>query len=377
MNNQKLFTKEEFNNYLDFFKAPEVINRDYVYEIYESVIEGIIALNQSQIFSINNINHFDVIQYILGEYLYSVAIRSPEEKEAFDKNETFQESMANVVADKYITLSQFNYTTKKMTNKYFPPVSTLSLYVNFILNILNNFAHDDSKSTVLYDLLNKAISITKCTIDLLTDGFETEAFSCWRTLHECECTLILLEKYGNPLIEKYLRHMTFGIAFKDIMEDKEKQNEIFYSMKEEMKEYNLKSKDIKKYIEYGWAYGIPGVKEDPTFKLNFRDGIEKLAGLSEYAKRYEMSSEIIHGTPILVYSNKEYFYYITLLSLYESFFRLEKVFASLFLANASEEIKQRYNQMQMIYHQQLVAIHQREAQMFKNWNTKKSKEKGN
>ena len=171
--------------------------------------------------------------------------------------------------------------------------------------------------------------------------------------------------------------MTFGIAFKDIMEDKEKQNEIFYSMKEEMREYDLKSKDIKKYIEYGWAYGIPGVKEDSTFKLNFRDGIEKLAGLSEYAKRYEMSSEIIHGTPILVYSNKEYFYYITLLSLYESFFRLEKVFASLFLANASEEIKQRYNQMQMIYHQQLVAIHQREAQMFKNWNTKKSKEKGN
>ena len=367
MSEQKLFTKAEFNNFLDFFKAPAVINRDYIYEIYESVISGIVALNQSQIFSINNINHFDVIQYIIGEYLYSIAIRTPEEIKKFDQNEQFQESMASVVADKYITLSQFNYSTKKMTNKYFPPVSTLALYVNFILNILNNFAHDDTKSSVIYDLLNKAISITKCALDLLTEGFETEAFSCWRTLHECECTLIILEKYGNPLIEKYLKHMKFGIAFKDIMEDKEKQNEIFYSMKEEMKEYDLKSKDIKKYIEYGWAYGVPGAKEDPTFKLNFRDGIEKLAGLSEYSKRYEMSSEIIHGTPILVYSNKEYFYYITLLSLYESFFRLEKVFASLFLANASPEIKERYNQMQMIYHQQLVAIHQRESNAFEMW----------
>ncbi len=132
MNNHKILTKEEFNEYLNYFKTPDVLNRDYVYEIYESVISGIIALNQSQIFSIDNINHFEVIQYILGEYLYSVAIRTPEEIEKFDKNEKFQESMANVVADKYITLSQFNYTTKKMTNKYFPPVSTLSLYVNFI-----------------------------------------------------------------------------------------------------------------------------------------------------------------------------------------------------------------------------------------------------
>lgn len=374
MNDQKIFTLEEFNSFLDYFNAPSVINRDYVYEIYNSVVEGILALNSSQVFNIKNINHFDLIQYIIGEYLYSIANRTPEQIAEFDKNENFQESMANVVADKYITLSQFNYSTKKMTNKFFPPVSTLSLYVNFILNILNNAKQTDNKTGVLRDLLNKAISITKCTIDLLTDGFETEAFSCWRTLHECECTLILLEKYGDPLIEKYLKHMKFGIAFKDIMEDKGKQSEIFYSMKEEMKEFDLKSKDIKKYIEYGWAYGIPEAKADPMFKLNFRDGIEKLAGLSEYAKRYEMSSEIIHGTPILVYSNKEYFYYITLLSLYESFFRLEKVFASLFLKDASEEIKQRYNQMRIIYHQQLVAIHQRELVEFNKWSEAKKKE---
>ncbi len=88
-----------------------------------------------------------------------------------------------------------------------------------------------------------------------------------------------------------------------------------------------------------------------------------------------MSSEIIHGTPILVYSNKEYFYYITLLSLYESFFRLEKVFSSLFLGNANEAIKERYNQMQTIYHQQLVAIHKRESQAFQMWN--ESNKKGN
>ena len=165
----------------------------------------------------------------------------------------------------------------------------------------------------------KSISISRCILGLLTDGYETEAYASWRTLHECECALILLEKYGDPLINRYLIHMQYGIVFKKEDLSDERGNKIFADMKEEMRKYDLKSKDIKKFIEYGWLYYIPGVEQDETFKLNFRDGLEKLAGLSMYSERYEMSSEIIHSTPMLIYSNKEYFYFVTLLSLYESF----------------------------------------------------------
>ena len=182
----------------------------------------------------------------------------------------------------------------------------------------------------------------RCILGLVTDGYETEAFASWRTLHECECTLLLLEKYGDPIINRYLIHMQYGIVFKKEDLEDEKGTKIFNDMKEEMRELGLKSKDIKKYIEYGWLYEIPGVKEDLEFKLNFRDGLQKLAGLSMYSSRYEMSSEIIHSTPMLIYSNKEYFFFVTLLSLYESFFRLEKVFVSLFSKQVSEEQMQRY-----------------------------------
>ena len=335
---EKKLNKEQFCGLIDAFKAPDYINRDYIFEIYDSVIDGIEELSSSNgIFSsIQSVNHFELIQYILGEYSYSVANRTREEIVEFDKNEKFQETMASVIADKYISLSSFAYKEEKMTNKFIPPVSTLALYVNFMLNILNNYEQHDPKTTLLTDLLKKAASICKCTLELIVDGFETEAFSCWRTLHECECSLILLEKYGDELIDRYLQNMQFGIVFRDVMEDKEEQTRIFNSMKEEMKEYNLKSKDIKKYIEYGWAYGIPGVKEDESFKLNFRDGLEKLAGLSQYSSRYEMSSEIIHGTPMLIYSNKQYCHFLTLLSLYESFFRLEKIFVNLFVSKSSE-----------------------------------------
>ena len=144
-------------------------------------------------------------------------------------------------------------------------------------------------------------------------------------------------------------------------------------MKEEMKQYDLKSKDIKKYIEYGWLYSVPGVKENESFKLNFRDGLEKVAGLEMYAKRYEMSSEIIHGTPLLIYSNREYFYFITLISTYESFFRLEEIFTKTFTKHVNQDQLAGYQQMRNVYYSHLVTIHKRESERFNLWKQNRRK----
>ena len=249
------------------------------------------------------------------------------------------------------------------------------MYLNFMLNIVKEYKKNDPQSTLISDLLMKSLTISRCILENLLSGYETEAFSSWRTLHECECTLMLLDKHGEPLINNYLKHMNYGFAFNDTFKDKEKQTEVFNAMKEEMRARDLKSKDIRKYIEYGWLYPI--VPEgDETFKLNFRDGLEKLAGLSSYAKRYEISSEIIHSTPLLIYSNKEYFYYMTLLSLYESFFRLEKVFVSLFSKRVSQEQMNKYMQMRNVYYSQLIIIHKKELERFKglqkSWGQKNS-----
>ena len=191
-----------------------------------------------------------------------------------------------MVADKYLSLNNLSYNQSSLANRFSPQISTLYVYINFMLNIVESkWTKKDPKFTLLSDLFMKSISIGKCTLDLLVKGFNTEAFSCWRTLHECECTLQILSQYGEPVVRAYLKHMQFGIAFRDSMTDKEEQTKIFMSMKEEMKEYDLKSKDIKKYIEYGWLYSVPGVKGNEKFKLNFRDGLEMIAGLSEYNKR--------------------------------------------------------------------------------------------
>ena len=360
-----IFNKEQVTSLIKDIPVNISLDADYIYDVYEMANEAIDYLvQQNEQIEVKEVNQFDLLIYCVGEYYYSVSNLNEEELKKFKANEDYPSSMASVAADKYISLSVFNHAEKKLTNRFLPPASSLNMYINFMLNIVKGYKKNDPQSTLISDLLMKSLTISRCILENLLDGYETEAFSSWRTLHECECTLILLDKYGEPLINNYLKHMKFGLAFNDTMQDKDKQTEIFNNMKEEMRTHDLKSKDIRKYIEYGWLYPIVP-KDDETFKLNFRDGLEKLAGLSSYAKRYEISSEIIHSTPLLIYSNKEYFYYMTLLSLYESFFRLEKVFVSLFSKRVSQEQMNKYSDMRNIYYSQLVIIHKRELNEFK------------
>ena len=370
------WNKEQVRLYINSLQVSVPINVDYVDDVYDMANELIAMLDKENTqIEVKEINQLELLFYCVGEYYYSIAHLSKEEIEKFNNNETYPSSMASVAADKYLSLSIFNHVEKKLGNRFMPPASSLNIYLNFMLNIVKGYKKNDPQSTLISDLLMKSLTISRSILEQLLNGYETEAYSSWRTLHECECTLILLDKYGDRLINKYLRHMNFGLAFNNTIPDKAQQDKIFYEMKEEMRGYDLKSKDIRKYIEYGWLYEIAD-KDDVNFKLNFRDGLEKLAGLEMYAKRYEISSEIIHSTPLLIYSNKEYFYYMTLLSLYESFFRLEKVFVSLFSKRVSTEQMKQYEEMRKVYYAQLVIIHKRELQAFrdlqKKWNKKSS-----
>ena len=361
---------EEFCRGLDIIQADiKDEDKQFVYSVYSYTVEGISEFSETNLLAnLQSINHLEIIGYCVGEFAYLTELLNDERKQSFKNNEDTLVTISSMVADKYLSLNNFSYNQNSLANRFSPQISTLYVYINFMLNIVKQkWNQKDPAFTLLSDLFMKSISICKCTLDLLVRGFNTEAFSCWRTLHECECVLSILSKYGEPVIKAYLKHMNYGFAFRDAMPDKEEQTKIFMSMKEEMKQYDLKSKDIKKYIEYGWLYAVPGVKENENFKLNFRDGLESVAGLESYSKRYEMSSEIIHGTPLLVYSSPEYFYFVTLLSTYESFFRLENLFKLAYSRSIGEDELKNYIGMRNVYFNHLVNIHQRESERFSYW----------
>lgn len=361
-----LLTAEQFYNITKNLKIEGIVKHEYIYEVYSDAFKMVSSLIKEQSGVDTHIDSLSLTSYVLGEYIYSTQGMNEDEIEKFISNENIENSMASVSADKYLSLSLYNHKQVKLTSRYLPPISSISLYVNLMLNFISLNKRNDPKNTLIVDLLNKSLMIARSIINLLVEGYETEAFAVWRTLHECECTLILMDKYQDTAISAYLKHMKYGLAYKDGYQNKQEQESVINTIKEELKEHDLKSKDLKKFIEYGWLYSIPESKSLDNFKLNFRDGLEALAGLHNYAEIYMQSSEILHSTPLLIYSNKQYFYLMTLLNLYESFFRIEKIFQTLFFLAVGEVGKASYLQMRKLYYSQLQNIHLRESEKFKS-----------
>ena len=176
---------EDFKKALSILNAQMKGHEEFLYSIYSYTVEGIGDLVEDQIFgNLQGVNHLELIGYCVGEYSYFVAGANEEQLRKLQLDENFTVSISSIVADKYLSLTQFSHNSGSLANRFMPNVSTLYVYINFIQNIVDSFPRNDSRAVLLADLFTKSISICKCTLDLLVRGFETEAFSCWRTLHE-------------------------------------------------------------------------------------------------------------------------------------------------------------------------------------------------
>ncbi|MCD8195223.1 MAG: DUF5677 domain-containing protein [Coprobacillus sp.] len=370
--------RADFDNFLKQIKLNPAFNEDFLYDVYcrscQIIEDNADEINQLSHYERNN--PYEHVYYVVGECTYNIQFLKPEDFEKLKSDEEYLNQLAVDISDKYLSLSYFPYQEAKFGNKFLPPISTITLCTNFFLNILSRLTKHNPRESLVLDLLIKSFKYISTSLSLLSDGHESEAFSEWRTLHECECILILLDKYGDPLIDAYNRHLQYALAYQGSF-DKETTDKIFEEIKAIMKDNDLKSKDMKKFIEYGWIYQIDEVKnsEPNTYKLNFRDGVEKLAGLGQYAKTYELSSEIIHSTPILIYSDDRYFYYLTLICLYESFFRLEQVFSAIFTKIADKELLDSYQAMKDSYFPKLQTIYRQQCFLIDRY--QKSKKRAN
>jgi len=321
-------------------------------------------MNSASNYNFIPVNHVVVILYILNEYFYTLDTLTTEGKKDLHNSGDLSSMLASICCDKYLTNEQLNYRSQIFLNKFNPQISTLSLYLNFTLTTLERIQvnKNDQISDLIKRMLLKAFSLSKCILDLLINGFETEAFSTWRTLHENESILACLMIYKEPMFKEYFKHITYALAYRHQIKEDD-QNAVFEQIKTEMRAHNLKSKDMKKFIEYGYLYVVPDF-EAKGMKLNFRDGVEKTAGLSMYAKFYEMSSEIAHSSPLLLLSRQSYFMSLTLINLYESFFRLEKIFAGYFEAYSTKENFERYKSLKNLYMSQLSVIYNKTKKRF-------------
>lgn len=357
--------KTAFFSLLKRIGVPDTLNADFLYEAYQACIEGAKEMRGANASLADlGINGVQLVLYLVNEHSFYLSTHPQDTEEALVQSDEYLSFLASVSLDKYFTNERLFYKSGTLASRYSPLMSTLDLYLNFILGMLSRYKKGDPEHTLIVDILSKGFSVAKCVAELLEGGHETEAFSTWRTLHENECILHCLVKSGKKTMDRYLRHIEYGIAFRSGLGSKEATDAIFVEIKDNMKAVGLKSKDMKRYIEYGWLLGIDGVMDTPDFKFNFRDGVQKVAGLSQYSKVYEMSSEVTHSSPVLIYSKKNYFFYLTLLNLYESFFRLEQIFTTLYTSSISQQEKEGYARMRKLYYGELIAAYEMSKKIF-------------
>ncbi|MCI1245130.1 MAG: DUF5677 domain-containing protein [Bacilli bacterium] len=367
MANETIFTKGQFLDVLKGLRVPENLSRDFLYDAYVAAMEGSQELKKAYgALAAMPINSTQLVLYLVNEHSFYLMMH-PDKKEAdIVKDDKYVQLTISVALDKYFTNEHLAYKNGRFASRFLPEISTISIYLNFIQGMLSRYKRGDPKETLVVDIISKAFSMSECMVDLLTSGFETEAFSTWRTLHENECILAVIVKYGKPVIDEYLKHLTYALAFRGGLPSKEETDAVFIQIKGEMRSLGLKSKDMKRFIEYGWLIGAKDYASTEGFKFNFRDGVERMAGLSNYSKVYEMSSEIAHSSALLIYSRKNYFYLVSMINLYESFFRLEKIFSSIYLSTVPEAEQKQYLAMRQLYFGELMAVYAYEKKRLAN-----------
>ncbi len=247
-----------------------------------------------------------LVDYCIGEWEFH------KKYESENTTNIDYEEMGKKAARKYLTHREEEEQKRGEDNLsypyYDPLVSTLyttSIIFEKINRPMTRFDPSYSLMNDLFEtLFRKIIGVAK----MLELGLYPDAFVSWRTIHESECIIQLLISGGDKTRKSYINHIAYNNYFRNPLGlyTTEQLDSAFEVIKSEMKMHGLKSKDMKKFIEYGWLYEHPDWNdEDKTAKLNFRDGVERVAKHTEYAKIYELSSEITHSSAVFFYANDE------------------------------------------------------------------------
>ncbi len=278
--------------------------------------------NQSVEIDIGDIrSYIGLFEQVLCEWSFEKIAHEEQGKEVdFDY-------MADRVVSRYnyFAAQDSNQTELGGTIKYYDPlVSVLRLSEKYFENINRPLSYTNPAVSLINDIFETIFRKIAGFCQMLTLGLYSDAYVSWRTLHESECIVALLVNGGEEIRHSYVTHIAYNNAYRN--KDQFTQDEldiIFAEIKEEMRQHGLKSKDMKKFIEYGWLYKHPDYDpNDPLLKLNFRDGVEKLAGLRRYSKIYEGASEIAHSSSAFFYVNDAFCKDLSLTMCYQTYLRI-------------------------------------------------------
>ncbi len=296
----------QFDNYINYRLSLEKTNNDLVISSFNYIINRINNNDQLQL----AMDRLELLEYIIGEVKSSPS--STYEEIASNAYESFllnkddekpEISIYDTILTKFLNLVSLLKSINTPTSYYKPDVSLIN---DMFQTVFNN----------LY-----AFSI------LISSKLYTSALTSWRSLHESECIIKLLIE-NEKIKKEYIKHIKYNNYLRN--QDaytKEELDANFERIKKEMASHDLKSKDMKKFIEYGYLYYANNYSSSDTrFKLNFRDGLEYLANLDKYASVYEGASQIVHSSSSYFYANNSFCKKLSLTLTYQTLIRITNLY---------------------------------------------------
>ena len=291
-------------------------NAEFLRAMYARVKERYVQELQKRKIHLNALDGVrmdELVSYIFYYHLFQTSYLPAEFVARLEEDEKYRSMLVHDVAVYVVINEHLNVEKISNTSPCSPEIAAYNMACSYSLFILGSFKGEDVRMNGIGNLFRKSMVTTKGVIGLLAAGNSCDAVILWRHLHELECVLTVLGTKGEDLYFRYVRHMEYFD-----MENNPRKEELQQRLAEECKAYGVKERNA--FINYGWLVYVEGFKEGfgKEYRLNFKDGLQKMAGQSARHAAYASASKILHPSAWVVAIRDDKFYKFTMFELYRS-----------------------------------------------------------
>ena len=255
----------------------------------------------------------EIVGYVFYYHLFQTSHLPAEVVKKIEADEKYRAMLVHDVAVYIVINEHLNVEKISNTSACSPEIAAYNMACSYSLFILGSFKGEDVRMNGIGNLFRKSMVTTKGVIGLLAAGNSCDAVILWRHLHELECVLIVLCTKGEDLFFRYIKHMEYFD-----MEGNPRAEELQRRLAEECKAFGVKERNA--FINYGWLEYVDGFREGfgKEYRLNFKDGLQKIAGQTARHAAYASASKILHPSAWVVAIRDDKFYKFTMFELYRS-----------------------------------------------------------
>lgn len=243
-----------------------------------------------------------IIKYICGYHFAHTARLTNTARTEVANDEAYRSALVVNVTESLFILENIKTSAVRLVNEYNPVYCRFNILLDFLLGFgvkVRAQVAEHSYQTVM-KLFETAFLKLKGIMSLIAKGLEKEGVIVWRSLHELECVIAVLCRYGKAVIEEFESFDRFGVPRDEMSE------EVAAEYDEKIKAFGINIKnnnEVDHFENYGWICAVPDMT--PTkWNLNFRF-LEDLAGLGEKYKEYQVACDASHMNAKTMKWNKQ------------------------------------------------------------------------